>query len=207
MEVMAARDASALYSRLHRGPTLVLAMGSALVRLDPKRNPPNRRATRDLADFVAYKAIFKLIREDRNVSEAFDEFERWSSSDGCEGFNDPRVLPFHVFDAGGVPAGLEEQAGAARFRADYGPPSNRCDRSRRDWSRGAFHGRRELTVAGRTLPAGAHWDVAARRSFHVSTASEIWQIKQGGYLNVYPDEGVRGPSASRKGQVRRIWSS
>ncbi|MBS1861602.1 MAG: hypothetical protein JSS68_07800 [Actinobacteria bacterium] len=207
MEVLRAADAADLYSRLHRGPTLVLAVGSALVRLDPRRDPPDRRATRELADFVTYKAAFKQVRKDEDIAAAFEEFGGWGGSSVPDGFGDPRVLPFHVFDAGGMPGGLDDGAGAARFRADFGPSSRREDRSGRVWARGAFHGREALHVAGCELPPGAHWDVSSARPFHLLTASAIWEIKRGGYLNVYPDEGVRGPTSSREGQVRKVWSS
>lgn len=205
MNVLSSKDASYLYRRLHIAPTLVVSVGSALVSTDPSRNPPNRRASRTLREFVAYKAVFVLVRSHADVEDAFDEFELWAQGVNCEGQGDPRALPLHVFDQGPVALNLSDPAEAKEFRKRFGSANDREDDSGRRWERGPLHGRRALRVAGCELPVGAHWDVSSTRaSFRLLSASEVWEVKAPAYLNVYPDEHIRG-SAKYRRQVRRLW--
>ncbi len=205
MNVLSPEDASHLYRRLHIAPTLVVSVGSALVSTDPSRNPPNRRASRTLEEFVTYKAVFALVRNRADVGTAFDEFELWAQAVNCEGQGDPKVLPLHVFDQGSVAFDLSDPAGMKGFRRRFGSANDREDDSGRRWENGTPHGREALRVAGCELPVGAHWDVSvAGGSFRLLSAREVWEVKSPGYLNVYPDEHVRGPSKYRR-QVRRLW--
>lgn len=206
-ELLRPKDAAGLYRELHRTPTLVLAFAAAMVRRDPSRDPPVRRAALRLEEFVAYKAPFALLRGHDDPPRIFAEFETWLDEVHCDGDADPRVLPLHVFSVGPRRPDLADSGGAAEFREQYGPASSRRDAAGIDWRRAdprALHGGEALDVAGRSLPAGFHWDVSRRRgSIRLTTAEEVWKLAgRGAYLNVYPDAHVRPPKDRR---VRRVW--
>jgi hypothetical protein len=207
MNVLAPDEAAELYRMVHRGPTLVVALAAAAISIDPSREPPTRRDTRSLETFVAYKAVYGLARKDADVAGFFEQFDAWRSSVGCEGAGDPRALPLHVFDADGVEGlDLDSSEGAARFQEAFGSPSRRLDGSGRVWEKGPSHGREVLEVAGCALPAGTHWDVSAKRSrCTIANAREVWRLQANGYLNVYPDAGLRGPSSRHRNAARRVW--
>lgn len=206
LSVLGGEDASLLYKMLHRGPTLVVALTSAWISTDPSRDPPNRRAGRSLEDFVAYKALYGLVRADADVPSLFERFRLWQGEVNCDGPTDPRALPLHVFDAGPGPHELDSEAGAARFRRAFGGSAERKDHSDRTWASGASHGTDTLQVAGCALPSGTHWDVSGERNgCRVMNASEIWRLKRGGYVNVYPNEYIRPPRRNRRSQARRVW--
>ena len=205
MSVLRPLDAAYLYRRLHGGPTLVVSVGSALISTDPTRDPPNKRASRTLEDFVAYKAFYGLVRSSGDVKGLFRDFAAWCEGAHCDGPTDPRALPLHVFDAGSERIDLSNPAGVKAFRQSFGRPREREDHAGRCWKRGFPHGRSALLVAGRDLPAGTHWDVSAGGRFHLMNSHEVWEIKGNGYVNVYPDEYVRGPRKGARNQVRRLW--
>lgn len=206
MNVLDPKDAARLYRRLHVAPTLVVSVGSALVSTDPTRDPPNRRASRTLEEFVTYKAAFALVRSCEDVEAAFDEVELWAQAVNCEGQGDPRVLPLHVFDKGSLALDLSSPSGMKEFRRRFGSANDREDDSGRRWERGVPHGREALRVAGCELPAGTHWDVSSTGgSFRLLSASEVWKVNAPGYLNVYPDEHVRVPGGKLQGRARKLW--
>jgi hypothetical protein len=208
MNVLVPDDAAELYRMVHFGPVLVAAFGSARISIDPSREPPNRRETRPLETFLLYKASFGLIRGDADLPSLFARFEAWREVASCTGSGDPRVLPLHVFDAGSDDLELDTQAGTDRFRQKFGSSGRRVDECGRIWEKGVPHGRDELEVAGCALPAGMHWDVSAKRkAFKIANAREVWRVERGGYVNVYPDAGLRGPSSIRQDRVRRLWPS
>ena len=191
--------------RLHVAPTVILAVGSALVGTDPTRDPPNRRAARTLEQFVNYKAVYGLVRGKGESVATLDRFDLWRAGEACEGVTDPRVLPLHVFDQAGCPD-LATPDERKRFRHSFGPAGDREDPSSRRWRQQAMHGRDELQVAGCALPPGAHWDVSSdRKTFRLINLKGVWEVKRRAYLNVYPDEYVRGPGRSFQKQVRRLW--
>lgn len=206
LNVMGAEDASVLYKMCHRAPTLVVALASAWISIDPSRTPPNRRAGRSLESFVAYKALYGLVRADADVPSLFDRFRVWQGEEHCNGPSDPRILPLHVFDAGSEPHDLHTKSGCTRFRHAFGRPSERKDHSGRIWASGTPHGTDVLQVAGSDLPKGMHWDVSGERAgCRVANASEIWRLKRSGYVNVYPNEHVRPPRRNRSNKARRVW--
>jgi hypothetical protein len=208
MNVLDPLDASNLYRDLHQSPTLVVALASALVSLDPSRKPPNQRSTRALAEFVAYKAAYGLVRGDRDVEAVFDEFVCWRDKRHCRDANDPRALPLHVFELGSNGWDLSDEEGTQRFRRAFGEAARRKDDAGRVWQVGVPHGRGVLRVAGHDLPAGTHWDVSSqRRSWRVANAREVWKIEGQAYVNAYPDEHLRSPAARYRGQARRVWSA
>jgi hypothetical protein len=101
---------------------------------------------------------------------------------------------------------LGSTAGAKRFRGIFGSSSEREDASGRIWEKGVAHGREAARVAGCDLPPGLHWDVSARRGgSRVMSACEVWEVRGGGYLNIYPNEHIRGPRRGLESQARRLW--
>jgi len=206
MNVLDPTDASSIYRDLHRAPTAVAALASVLVSVDPSREPPNRRATRTLEAFLAYKSTFRLVRGDADVKRLFDEFGQWKATVHCDGPADPRALPLHVFELGGNGLDLACAEGANLFRRQFGEPSQREDAGDRVWRAGIPHGREELSISGRRLPAGTHWDVSSRRGkWRIANAREVWKVEGRAYLNAYPDEHLRAPRARYRAQARRVW--
>ena len=208
MNVLAPNDAAELYRMLHHRRVLVAAFASVRISIDPSREPPNNRETRSLEAFVAYKATYGLVRADREIPALFARFDAWNRGVDCAGASDPRVLPLHVFDCGPREPELDTSLGAERFRKSFGGAGRRLDHSGRVWEKGPPHGREVLRVAGCPLPAGTHWDVSVKRkACSVANAREVWRIQTGGYVNVYPDAAIRGPTSLRRSSVRRVWPS
>ena len=61
-----------------------------------------------------------------------------------------------------------------------------------------MHGRDVLTIAGRALVAGYHWDVSSGRKTTISNTFGVWEIKPDGYVNVYPNAHIRGSKKARR---------
>lgn len=206
MNVLDPMDASGVYRDLHRAATAVGALASVLVSIDPSREPPNRRATRTLEDFVAYKSVFRLIRGDADLGCLFDEFSQWKATVHCDGPADPRALPLHVFELGGKRFDLACDEDTNLFRRQFGAPNQRKDAGDRLWRAGVAHGHEELSIGGQRLPAGTHWDVSSgRRSWRIVNAREVWRVEGHAYLNAYPDEHLRAPRTRYRAQARRVW--
>jgi hypothetical protein len=200
-------DAHQLYGLLHRWRLMVVCFTSVFVRKNPRRQPAVRRSALELRSFVEHKADFALIRSGNSIASVIEAFrnERRLS---CEGEDDPRCLPLHVFALDKEWSNLGDKSGRDAFNEHHGPPRSRLDSDDRRWSRAArsaYHGRDKLTVASCDLTPGMHWDVASERGrAQLMTAHEIWELPRGsrGYLNVYPDAYVRPGARSR---ARRIW--
>jgi hypothetical protein len=206
-ELLSPADAAGLYRELHRTPTLVLTFAAAMVRRDPSRDPPVRRAAITVQEFVAYKALFGLIRGHNDVPSIFARFFSWMEGIHCSGESDARVLPLHVFRAGPQRPDLGTSEGDAIFREQHGPASSRIDGDRVEWQRAdknAFHGGSSLQVAGCSLPAGLHWDVSRRgRSIRLTNSNQVWRLSGSrAYVNVYPDSHIRPPKVAG---VRLVW--
>ena len=200
-------EAHELYRLLHRRRVMVVCFTSVFVRKDPSRDPAVRRSALAVGTFVEHKAAFALIRSRPSVEAVLKRFKH-ECNVSCDGEDDPRCLPLHVFAVQRDWSDLRRQDGRKAFAEQYGPPQSRVDSDRRRWSRAdrsAYHGRDTLTVANCELAPGMHWDVASERgSTRVMTAREIWEIPRGsrGYLNVYPDAYVRPGGLST---ARRVW--
>lgn len=200
-ELLEPNDAHRLYTLAHEVDVLVLTFTEAYVRRDPGKTPATRDRALGLRTFVEHKAFFGLVRGRPDIKRIFAAFADWRAAPAdCHGFNDPRVLPLHVFETSGDWARLGEPLANAEFQRRYGKASNRLDDGGKDWARAsAFHGSDRLTIARHRLEPGAHWDVTTQRqSATLRTSHEIWHMpsKPRDYLNVYPNEYVRKTSGS-----------
>jgi len=199
------RDATALYKGAHRSSLGVIVFGGPEVGLDPAAGGHGKAVS--VERFLRYKAfVYHLERPDdvRAVDEFFADFSSWISTIGCEGEQDPRCMPLHVFDRSRDWRTLGSPVGRSDFNSRYGAGVREDPQGLR-WQRARdLHGREVLQVAGRPLIAGYHWDVenSARAPRRVTTTHEVYEVSPRGYLNVHPDAhvGVRGSFA------RRIWS-
>ena len=186
-------DAVNLYRRLHRARVGVLFAGRPTVL--PRPGPARRlERTIDLAKFVRYKAYAaRLPPNPACISGCLDAYEAWCQETRCENGNDPRCLPFHIFQSGRV--GLDTPGERRRFNEVHGSGVRRQDDRDLSWSLGAgpFHGREVLHVAGHTLQQGFHWDVSVQRDAKtITTPTERWRILR--YINIAPDAHLRGRS-------------
>jgi hypothetical protein len=208
VEFLAPGDAYQLYKRLHRARLLVISFTTVFVRRDPSRDPAVRKEALALSTFVEHKADFELVRGASSINDTFDRFAASLAQGSCEGEDDPRCLPLHVFTTDRLWPQLREEDGRRAFRKRYGPPRERSDDRGRRWARadrGAFHGREALVIAGCELAAGMHWDVTGGRgpAGRLTTANEVWKLGRQGYVNVHPDAHV---SASDRSTARRVWT-
>lgn len=209
IQFLAPRDALQLYKSLHRTVAIVLSFTQVYVRRDPSRHPVVRRKASTLAEFVAHKAVYGLVRGKTSVPGYLDRFIAWQAAVKCAGEDDPRVLPLHVFEAGGPWSELATSEGRAAFDSQFGGGASRTDLEQRMWdraSRAAYHGRERLTVAGHTLAAGMHWDVNIDSAkARLTTAHEVWQLRRrAGYVNVYPDGHV---GKAGRSTARCVWTA
>jgi hypothetical protein len=208
VQFLAPRDAYQLYKRLHRERLLVISFTTVFIRRDPSRDPAVRKEALTLSTFVDHKAHFELVRGESSIDPTFDRFAASLAETVCEGEDDPRCLPLHVFTTDRLWPQLRDQAGRRAFRKRYGPPRERNDDRGRRWARaerGAFHGRDILVIAGCELAAGIHWDVSGGRGAadRLTTANEVWKLGRQGYINVYPDAYVH---ATDRSTARRVWT-
>jgi hypothetical protein len=202
-------DAKHLYESLHRDRVLVLAFNTVWVRRNPSRDPPARRSALKVETFVAYKSVYGTVLDARSIEAHFGRYAAWARAVACSGDNDPRALPLHVFETTRVWSSLEDPAVAREFSKRFGSPPQRRDDGGKTWTRptpGAFHGGGVLTVAGRALSQGMHWDVDTdRRTATLHATHEVWQLpRRGGYVNVHPNAYVRRSARSR---ARLVWSA
>lgn len=207
-DLLEPRDAYRLYDQLHYSPVLVLAFAAAFVSKEPGLDEPPERVIVSLDDFVMHKAVFRLVRGLAQGAAAFDAFAAWRSGVHCADENDPRVLPLHVFSSRCDCSQLGTEAGDDAFLDRHGPPAARRDDKRLAWNRadrGAYHGRPELCVAGRSLPRGMHWDVMSGRGEQkVQNSREVWRVTgaHNSYVNVYPNAHILVPG---KSSARKVW--
>ena len=184
-------DASRLYEDMHRRQVAVLYSGKIVVRIDPK--PPFRDdRVVSIADFCKYKSYVTSLGSN-NAGQWDVGFTGWMSAAGCDGPNDPRILPLHIFAAKGE-FKLDDHEERKRFRTTHRQRRTLRDKRRRTWSParpGARHGREPQTVRNLRLDDGFHWDVTTTRSPYVTSSDTIWKVPSRGYLNVYADGCIR----------------
>jgi len=114
------------------------------------------------------------------------------------------ILPFDVGRIRDRDLNLDTEEGRLAFDGVHGPARSRRDAQDVFWNLDprAYHGGDSLLIRGASLPTGCHWDVEIKRgSAHVFMAAEVWKLKQGQYLNVYPDMHSR---TTRQG-ARKVW--
>lgn len=206
VEVLAPGDAERLYRLVHHGPVMVTAVTSIFVLRDPRSADLREKDVLRLEDFVEHKAGFLLVNGRTDVAGLEATFSSWRSVVRCDGQDDPRVLPLHMFDAGGPCPDLTTDAGRNAFASRHGTGRLRTDLSGREWARAtAFHGREALTIAGCLLRQGFHWDVGYRRgSGTLCCSNAVWRLPPRSYANVYPDGGVRGGSTDVP-PIKKVW--
>lgn len=191
--LLEARDADALYRRLHRSWVAVLSFEETFVSVDPRDPRPriDRKILR-LEELVRYKSFSWRTDPARWVLEDFVEaFDEWRAGTNCEGEHDPRCLPLHIFAT--TRADLASEVGRSAFSALHGPASGRIDRCGNRWRTPGrdVHGREVLAVAGHALRSGFHWDVSPERgAAKLSGLTEIWAVRD--YVNIAPDGHFRG---------------
>ena len=207
LDLIEADDAAAPYKRMHRAQVGVLLAREASVRADPSTRWTSENDVVAIQRYVRYKAFFARIdlgRFEETYPQQLAQFEQWCGETACEGIADPRCFPLHVFSPSVDQVDLGSGCGRQRFLETYGPGPPQTHRRRLRWRRGPNHGRDRLHVAGLELPRGFHWDVAREGphggAIRVVTAREVWEVKRGGYLNIYPDAYIRGGRESR-----RVW--
>ncbi|MGH7617201.1 MAG: hypothetical protein ACREPM_08245 [Gemmatimonadaceae bacterium] len=191
--VLSISDANALYRQMHRKRVAVLAFQSPQVCLRQDIDAAVARGeTIGLARFCRYKSFFvSLNLETGNPMAWMAPFAAWCDTTNCDDEYDPRCLPFHVFSAQNV--ALDTEAERQQFDASYGHGRSRCDDHDLTWKLDprAFHGHETLSVAGRELPQGYHWDVnAGRRPVRIGNGVSEWLVKR--YVNVHPDATILG---------------
>jgi len=201
LSVVSRTDAVRLYEDMHCRPVAVVYEGKPRVRLDPRATIRDDR-TVPLHRFCRYKSFTRSLQS--NAAALWDSaFEVWLAQVECDGPNDPRILPFHIFEARGDYA-LDKVAERRRFRQEHHNVRALVDDTERRWTLarpGARHGRELQTVRGLQLYDGFHWDVMARRTAVVASSITMWRVRSDGYINIYPDGHVR-PGRSCK----RTWS-
>ena len=194
-------DAVRLYEEMHRRPVAVVHEGKPRVRLDPAEGLRDDR-TVSLYQFCRYKSFTASLRS--NSAARWDvAFEDWLAQIECDGPNDPRILPFHIFTTKGDYS-LDELVERQRFRQEHRNRLALADKRKRQWrlaSPGARHGREPQTVRGQELYDGFHWDVTAPGTAVVASSNTIWRVGSGGYINIYPDGHVRPGK-----QCKETWS-
>lgn len=215
LKLLSSRDANEVYRAAHRDLILVIDLAHACIQIDP-REPSNRLSSRRvifLNRLIEYKSIYHKLNEAQFYSEfnslidelaiTYTEASRSSAPD-----SDPRALPFIPFDLGSqinVHLELNLETGRDVFEENFGPQRNRRDSRERRWPLNvrAYHGRETPLLRGKPLPTGMHWDVNFDSGGgEICTATEVWKLKRGQYINIYPDMAVR---TTREDGGRRIW--
>ena len=176
---------------MHRRPVAVVYDRKPKVRSHPR--PPFRDdRVVSLYQFCRYKSFAVSLRSD--VAAHWESaFEAWLAHLDCDGPNDPRVLPFHVFAAKRAYE-LDRMEDRQLFRRLHHHGRALVDKRERRWAPagpGARHGREPQTVRGLRLGDGFHWDVTTSGSMAISSSSTIWTVRAGGYINIYPDGHLR----------------
>ena len=205
LHFLSGEDAVNLYRRSHRVRVGVLFTGRPVVLPRPGRARRSEK-TIDLATFVRYKAYAaRLPATSACLSICLDAYESWCGEIGCENGNDPRCLPFHIFQSRHTD--LDTPGERRRFNEMHGAVARRRDDRDLSWclGPGPFHGRDVLHVAGHTLQPGFHWDVSVQGNTKtITTPTERWEVSR--YINIAPDAHARGrtPYARKIGMPNRM---
>jgi hypothetical protein len=186
LQVLGRIDAAGLYERVHRDRLAILYGSRVVVRRVPSAQL-REAAVISLADFVRYKAFVRSVRG--ADGKWLDAFAQWCNAVGWTTDSDPRCLPFQTFSAKGR-YDLDGEDERGRFEMDHHRPSGRSDDRGLFWQTArpnARHGREPIVIAGHELSLGYHWDVQG--SGKISNSAVEYAFR--GYINVYPDAGIR----------------
>lgn len=195
--------AAGVYKQMHRARVAVVLLNTrADVCLHPEeRIAVRKRALAPLRTFVRYKSFFAAPKLDDENSWCgwITQFAQWCATEHCENEYDPRCLPLHVFRADVTD--LSTNDGREAFNSKHGSGTLRRDDRGLLWRLNPriFHGTEILSIAGKPLPRGFHWDVETNGRREISTPEGIWEIFD--YVNVYPDAHLR---PSGREHARRV---
>lgn len=200
LQIVEARDAVAVYQRLHRSNVAMLTVRDTRFCYEPPEERAIRRdLTLPLVRYCQYKAFCAELNptNQQAVHQAWMEnFKNWIENIGCDGDSDPRCLPFLTF----LPERkefnhLSSNEGRSRFSIDHGDGKGAwLDQKSMSWERNpqAFHSREQLHVSGKLLSRGLHWDVQndSGKPLKISSPLAIWEVFK--YINVFPDGEIKG---------------
>ena len=199
------QDAAAIYTAVHTGSTLVIADPSVRVLLDPRREPASPRTVCAPSDLLRHKAVTWVVRDRADLDDRLARLTSPHPCDDIDNVRDPRLLPLHMFHRTDANGELATTAGRSRFLEAY-RRGNAWVGSKGTWQDAdprARHGRsREggpVVVSGWEVPDGHHWDVQPGRT-HIELIglNEVWVVKLGGHLNVFPDAALLGMHNTRR---------
>lgn len=206
-------DAHELYRDLSLRKCYVISRGSVFVLHDPRQDPPRKRDCIPLSRFVDHKAVYYTLEDGVDTAADLRQLIGTESPSDCTSYNDPRILPLHVFDRDADGRRLGTDDGRHKFRDAYS--RNGCWQSTatgawRPASAGGRHGLAgpsgaALRIWDYELPNGYHWDTNAgpNKRLVIATAS-VWKVEARGYVNIYPDSHIRaGEKARQTWQARR----
>lgn len=202
-------DANQLYRDLSRHKCYVLSRGSVYVLHDPRQDPPRKRDCIPLQRFVDHRAVYRTLEEGVDTVAEVSAMIAEGVPFDCTTYNDPRVLPLHVFDREAVERRLDTEADRRAFRSNYAVNVGGWQSTATGaWSpapAGARHGWAGPSwVCDYELPPGYHWDVnAGRQRRTVIATASVWKVKPQGYVNIYPNSHIRAGSRATEWQARR----
>lgn len=188
-------DAMEIYKLLHRRPVAVLSLQrpqrpGPLIMKGPTVPQRIRRETYvALREYCRFKGFFVRLTLGRPFDSWIEPFNRWMATVDNDGQHDPRTIPMHIFEPTKLRSReLRAPEGRDKFNTHYGA-TNRIDDDGRKWGEeGPMHGTDELTVCGRNLPTGFHWDLQCSGSVVRNPVSEVAVVN---YVNVSPDAELR----------------
>lgn len=184
--------AKGLYVAAHRERVFVVALTGGRVHLDPTEIP-DRKNTVSIQEFIRFKCGYSYVESASQLSTALADALEYRRECRCDGFRDPRCLPFSLF-ASKSEHDLDSPAERANFMRDHqgAKTTDLTDRRRLLWQRQEFHTKELIHVAGKTLPLGFHWNVQVRSQVILTNGWERWEVMRNGYTNVHPDATIRG---------------
>lgn len=193
-ELLKREQVEALYNLAHRALLLVVTLGTAQVNLRVDERPTNA-STIPLSEYLSHKAITIHVSRAHEVSRVVEALRRERLGLECDGYRDPRCIPFFIFERT-EDCDLSSASGRSAFSMHYsgrrpGHGSALVDGRGREWASEEFHSADLIHVGGATLPVGFHWNVLAPRRTELANGWEVWQVGAAGYANVHPDAHIR----------------
>lgn len=206
--ILSTNDAVWIYRSCHRYAIAILSLTAAYIRRDPSQYPKRFRSLISIDKFVRYKAYFGHIRTMSAVEWHVQNFIESLDTVECDGPDDPRALPFHIFNCPNEWDLLEGSEQQERFAFEHGRSSQRRDCDKVLWNKpkgqAAKHGGGPLLVGKTLFEQGFHWDVVPEGLGTILTPDSVWHLEgANAYLNVYPDGFVR--ISGRSSGVKRVW--